>query len=239
MKCLYCWVEQYFHIFCIIYNLESWNSCFELLVLHTAHFISLFIIHMMIHWRSPYEKWIMLSLLRNAPSNEVKSTVTKVRNFYLRIVLFLRSRKVREFFKHISEFTISTKEVSFRMNSFSSLELMLNVDIHLKISFIHYECFILTHSAACRWQHSFTKRNTDHIERDGWEIKIVFSYTLSIYTSCPSFVDLPLLSPFKFKLGFVVTWFSIFVLFFESLLNRTLDHFSITYLEQHQQQQQQ
>lgn len=38
--------------------------------------------------------------------------------------------------------------------------------------------------------------------------------------------DFPLLSPFKFKLGFVVTWFSIFVL---SLLNRTLDHFSITY----------
>lgn len=50
-----------------------------------------------------------------------------------------------------------------------------------------------------------------------------------VYTSGPYFVDMPLPSPFKFKLGFVVTWFSIFVLFFESLLNRTLDHFSITY----------
>lgn len=39
-----------------------------------------------------------------------------------------------------------------------------------------------------------------------------------------------LLNPFKFKLEWTETWFSTFILFFESLLKRTLDHFSVAYL---------
>lgn len=49
-------------------------------------------------------------------------------------------------------------------------------------------------------------------------------------TCCPKcFVDLVGLSPLRFKVVFGDTWFSIIVFVFESLLNRTLDHFSITY----------
>ena len=57
---------------------------------------------------------------------------------------------------------------------------------------------------------------------------------LQTITSFPKFVVLwersvppLLLNPFKLRLEWTDTWFSTFILFFESLLSLTLDHFSV------------
>lgn len=60
------------------------------------------------------------------------------------------------------------------------------------------------------------------------------------FTSLPRFVvrwvrsePLLVLKPFKFKFEWIEMWFSTFILFFESLLSRTLDHFSVAYQSIH------